>query len=71
MALDGVGKDCRMRQRAHMTGAGNLVMAGTGQSLAEDLDHPPRRRASVPAADKQRGSLGSSNRIKIIFLRKH
>ena len=29
MALDGVDYACRMRQRAHMTGVGNLAMAGT------------------------------------------
>ena len=28
MVLDGVGNACRMRQRAHMTGVGNLVIAG-------------------------------------------
>ena len=71
MAPDGVDNASRMRQRAHMTGACNLVVAGMGQSLAEDIDHAPRRRASAPAADEQRRSLDPSDRIKIILRRKH
>ena len=70
MAPDGLGNVCGMSQRAHMTGAGNLVIAGMGQSLAEDLNHPPRRPASTPAADEQCRSLDSTDRIEIIG-RKH
>ena len=71
MAPDSLGNVCRMRQRAHVTGVGNLEVRGVGQGSAEDLDHPPCRRAGAPAADEQRRSTDPGDRIAIIRSRKH
>ena len=71
MAPDSLGNVCRMRQRAHVTGVGNLVVQGVGQGSAENLDHPPCRRAGAPAADEQRRSADPGDRIAIILSRKH
>ena len=71
MAPDGLGNVCWMRQRAHVTGVGNLVVKGVRQGSAENLDHAARWRASAPAADEQHRSLDPSDRIEIIFSRQH
>ena len=71
MAPDSLGNVSRMRQRAHVTGVGNLVVQGVGQGSAENLDHPPCRHASAPAADEQRRNADPGDRIAIILSRKH
>ena len=71
MAPDSLGNVCGMRQRAHVTGFGNLVVLGVGQGSAENLDHPPCWRAGTPAADEQSWSTDPGDRIAIILSRKH
>src|SRR5215475_6469687 len=70
MAPDGLGNVCRMRQRAHVTGVGDLVMQGVGQGSAEDLDYATCWRASAPTADEQRRCADPGNCIAIILSRK-
>jgi len=71
MAPDSLDNVCRMRQRAHVTGLGNLAVQGVGQGSAENLDHAPCRHASTPAADEQRRSVDPGDRVAIILSRKH
>jgi hypothetical protein len=54
-----------------VAGIGNLVMAGMGKSLAQDLDHPPRRPAGAPAADEKGWRADTGDHLQIILGRKH
>ena len=56
MAPDVLGNVRRMRQRAHVTGVGNLVVQGVGQGIGGEPRPRAMPAASAPAAESSVGA---------------